>query len=123
MRSYLIVCDSSNSLINQSRKAKRLVNPPLSNSVSHQYAPDLILPIFDKTAFSRVKDGINLSIPEKQAVLYSLSPLSNRVFFIAKQIPALLHGRLKSGNLFLDNFKTFICSFTVNNFFCCYHIK
>ena len=94
MRSYLIVFDFSNSLINQSRKAKRLVNPPFDNSVFHQYAPYPISPILDKMAFSRVKDGIRLSIPEKQAVLYSLSPLSNRVFFIAKQIPALLHGHL-----------------------------
>ena len=81
MNSYLIVFDFSNSLINQSRKAKRLVNPPFDNSVSHQYAPHPTLPIFDKTAFSRVKDGIRLSTPEKQAILYSLSHLSNRVFF------------------------------------------
>ena len=33
MRSYLIVFDFSNSLINQSRKAKRLVNPPSDKSV------------------------------------------------------------------------------------------
>ena len=68
MRSYLIVFDFSNSLINQSRKAKRLVNPPFDNSVFHQYALDPISPILDKIAFSRVKDGINVFIPEEYEV-------------------------------------------------------
>ena len=68
MRSYLIVFDFSNSLINQSRKAKRLVNPPFDNLVLHQYAWFPTSPIFDKTAFSRVKDGINVFIPEEYEV-------------------------------------------------------
>ena len=90
MHSYLIVFDFSNSLINQSRKAKRLVNPPSSNAVLHQYTPGLTSPIFDKTAFSRVKDGINFSISEEQAILYNPLLLSNKAFFIAKQIPYLV---------------------------------